>query len=112
MPTVGQDGLASRCIPDLYSLIHTCRGDEIAIWRPAHGTHLIRMTVIGYNASSSIPDLHSLIPGARGDELTIGRPCHRIHSICVTVIGVGKAFQTKRFGNGGSHSDHTLVPKL
>ncbi len=46
MAFVGKQRLATSCVPDLYGLVHACRGEALPIGRPGHTGHNISMTLI------------------------------------------------------------------
>src|SRR5581483_3708744 len=83
------------CLPELYSVIPTARGDEPTIGRPGNGIYVVAMAAIGHQweASLSVPDLDSMIPTAGSDVTTIGRPGQRSDFVAVAVIGEQRQFR-------------------
>src|SRR5437899_3019281 len=105
MTTIGEhagasDGhtVSSGSVPHLDGLILTARSNTLAIGRPGHSTHPIRMTTIGQDmlerssrAVFHLPYLDRLIVAARGNVCTIRRPrqCPR-PSIRFSRVAIGE----------------------
>src|SRR5512142_2169959 len=81
MATIAQERITGHCVPELYPLISTPRGDAAPIGRPGQSVDPTGMPTIGAQRGSGgrIPDLPSLIIGPARDAPAIGRPGHRIH---------------------------------
>src|SRR5262249_14559223 len=96
MSPIGEDMATTGSIPHLHGVIITCRGDALAIGRPRHRKHDIRMPPIGEDVAAigRIPYLHCKIKAPGGDALATGYtcppdrvPCHCIYAKGMPTIG-------------------------
>src|SRR5215471_12683314 len=83
MASIGRDGLATSCIPDVNRIILTCRGDAFPIGGPCNRPYPAVVTAIGHHFGlfARIPDVY-LTPASSGQVFSIGGPGHGSCPIC------------------------------